>query len=141
MAAKNKHLTNDDTSEGNEIRVLLADLPGALTEYVGQSLQEKPDLRILGYAQGYLELLSAVGRRTDVLLLGADKIDPPPGICSHLLSEFPDLKILVLARDEAAIYWMKLHRQQIGQVSTVDNLLNYIRQAYSLDTQEICPSS
>ena len=115
------------------IRVQLANLPEILAEYIAQLLQQQSDVKLLGRVQGNLKLLLTTGPETDVLVLGAEQVYPPPGICSHLLHEFPHLRIIVLAGDQATVYWFgQLHRK-IGPVPNADKLLTSIRQVYHLD--------
>lgn len=62
------------------------------------------------------------GKGVDVLVLGAARLEPPPGICSHLFNEFPDLKIMVMAtsgdtKGAAKLYWQGLRSRQQGIVA------------------------
>ncbi len=90
---------------------------------------------MVGQVQGTINLLMAVGSGVDVLILGAPQAYPMPGVCSHLLSEYPDLRILVLASmgEAAILYWLGLRRQQLRPLSAAV-LLSGIRHAYALNT-------
>ena len=116
------------------IRVLVANLPVSLFERVMSLAVQQPDIVLVGQVQDPVELLMAVGSGVDVLILGAPQADPMPGICSHLLSEYPDLRILVLAStgEAAILYWLGLRRQQLHPLSAAA-LLSGIRHAYSLN--------
>ncbi len=116
------------------IHVLVANLPGVLSELVMQSLHGQQNIVLEGQVQGQVELLLAVQKTTDVLILGVYALEPPPGICSQLLTEFPHLKILAIqiGSDEWALYWLAMQRQQFQQLSMA-TLAEGVRQAYRLD--------
>ena len=62
---------------------------------------------VVGSPPDALALLLAIKeRRADVVFLTAPDSDDPskaPGICSHLLNEFPKLKIVMVASDKYTI--------------------------------------
>ncbi|GAC1453794.1 MAG: hypothetical protein PVSMB1_02540 [Gemmatimonadaceae bacterium] len=61
-------------------------------------------LDVVASAPDLLELLMIVGeRRPDVVFLMAKDSSKEPGICSHLLSEDPDLKVVIVSTDHYAI--------------------------------------
>jgi hypothetical protein len=99
-----------------------------------QLIQEQPDMRLVGHVQGNVELLLAVTTGVDVLILGASQVDPPPGIISHLLSEFPHLRILVIATTggRACLFWLGLRHRRVDP-ATPAMLLNTVRRAYTLN--------
>src|SRR5690348_473973 len=117
-------MTSSHASEAGPapIRVLIADLPRTLVEVVTRLMEQQPDMALVGQVEGPVDLLLAVRRGVDVVMLGAAQVEPPPGVCSHLLSEHPDLRIVVLAAsgDTAAIYWLGLRRQRLAEVSSTD---------------------
>jgi hypothetical protein len=116
------------------IRVLVANIRGVQFQLIEELIEQQPDMRIVRQVQGQIELLVAIGEGIDVLLLGALRVHPIPGICTHILSEFPELKILVLtsAGSMAMVYWRGLRRHQIRTVSMV-TLPMSIRSAYQLN--------
>lgn len=124
----------DPDREANApIRVLVASLSGILLELITNLLQQQPDMQLVGVVQGQVNiLLAATG--VDVLILGAPQVAPLPGICSHLLSEFPHLKILVVTPngEAARVYWLGLRRQRLGPLSAA-RLVTEIRLAYAVD--------
>ena len=77
------------------IRVLLADMLPIARIAVRQSLSSCAEVHIVADAAiGGMELLVHVRRATpDLVLIGVEQNGLPP-ICSHLLAEFPYLKIL-----------------------------------------------
>src|SRR4051812_37470405 len=99
--------TLDDLSE--PIRVVVANLSGVVLQTLTDQIKEQNDMELTGQAQGTIEVLTYVGENVDVLVLGAEQgyNGGLPGICSHLLTEYPRLKILVISSgpgsgDEAA---------------------------------------
>ena len=51
-----------------------------------------------------MELLVAVKeRQPEVVFLTAQEVEVPPGICGRLLSEFPQLKVVMLSNDKFAV--------------------------------------
>jgi chemotaxis response regulator CheB len=113
------------------IRVLVVNLSGVLSEFVGQLVKEQPDMALVGQIEGNVEALIAARSGVDVVILGAAQLDPPPGICSHLLNEIPHLKILVVSTSEAKAtgYWLGIRRSQFQTVSAI-SLINDIRNLY-----------
>jgi len=125
----NSHRESHGTAS---IHVLIANLTGVVAEMIKQTFQQHPDLELLGSTEGWKEIDAAVAE-TDVLILGADDVYSPPEICLRLLSNHPNLKILVLttATDEAVAYWRALHCDHM-QVTSSQTLIESIRQIYSL---------
>jgi hypothetical protein len=64
-------------------------------------------IEVVGSPLDSLALLLAIKeRRADVVFLAAPDSDDPskaPGICSHLLNEFPHLKIVMVSANQYAI--------------------------------------
>lgn len=115
-------------------RVVVANLTGVLGQRVCRSIGQAPDMVLVGQSTGNLDMLLTITPDTDVLLMGAPDPDLLPGICSHLLNEFPFLKILVLAEtgDTATLYWLGLRREPLTMVSTAA-VLGVIRHARRLN--------
>ncbi len=118
----------------NPIRVLLADLPGVYGEVFHAVLTQEPDMKVIGQAYGNLEILAAGRQNTDVIILGVDQTEAPPGICSHLLNENPTLKILTVSlhnHNHGIGYWLNIQRYQAGPLQT-GNLPYHIRHLFQL---------
>ncbi len=115
----------------DHIRVLLADLPAILVQVIMEKIEQQDDIEVIGRVQDPVELLRAAAE-ADVVLISAPQIDPPPGICSHLLNEYPEVKILVLAdhQDVAMGYWLDIQRRRIEPL-TADDLVAGIRSLFS----------
>src|SRR5690242_520866 len=128
---------SDEPASHDSIRVLLANISGVLSELVIELLDQQPDIRIVGQVQDPVDLLVRAGEGVDVLVLGAAELDPPPGICSHLLLKYPDVRIIVLAAtgEMALLLWLGLRRRRLRVVSG-STLLAFLRRAYSLNPAE-----
>jgi hypothetical protein len=125
---------HDAESRSTIIRVLAANLSAVLIGLAVQLIAQQPDMVLVGQVHGSIDLLVAVGHGVDVLILGAPQVYPMPAICSHLLNEYPDLRILVVTStgEAAMLYWLGLRRQQLSAVSAVA-LISSIRHAYALN--------
>jgi hypothetical protein len=116
------------------IYVLVVNVAGALPDLIVQLIAQQPDMVLVGQALSEIELLLATAMRVDVLVMSAGQTAPLPGICSHLLAEFPDLRILVLADGEqaATLYWLGLRQERLDLVEPTA-LIDGIRQAYRIN--------
>jgi hypothetical protein len=105
------------------IRVALAELPPELHESLEQEVTRRADMRLVpleaGSSMTRMDLLLAVAQGTDVLVLGTPDAAAPPGICDHLVSEFPALMILLVSYsgDLAILYWQGPRRYRVRRVS------------------------
>ena len=82
--------------------VLRIDPP--LVRDVFEHLLTEAGVDVVGSAPNWLELLMIVEeRRPEVVFLMAGDSAEDPGICSHLLSEDPQLKIVIVSTDHYAI--------------------------------------
>ena len=80
------------------IRVLLATLPPLVNGLLTHLIQDQPDMKVVDAVSEPVQLLVAVkDSRADVVVLPLPTSGEMPGICSHLLAEFPDLLILALS--------------------------------------------
>ena len=82
--------------------VLCTDRP--LIRDVMAELLAEAGLDLMAHVPDELSLLISVGQlRPDVVFLAATDPSKEPGICSHLLIEFPRLKIVLLSGEQYAI--------------------------------------
>ncbi len=125
---------SDPSEQAGPIRVLVANMPSVVTQMLSHAMLGQTDLKLVGQVSGNVEVLMALQAGVDIIILGAQDVQPPPGICSHLFSEDPDLRILVLnaSGDLAELYWLGL-RQRSLRIVSMDGVLDTIRQAYQLD--------
>jgi DNA-binding NarL/FixJ family response regulator len=82
--------------------VLRIDPP--LVRDVFEHLLKEAGIDVVASASNWLELLMVVGEcRPEVVFLMAGGSSGEPGICSHLLSENPQLKVVIMSTDHYAI--------------------------------------
>jgi len=119
-------MTTDDPSP---IRILMANLSESLTRLVVEMVAQNLHMKIVGQVQGQLEVLIGAQIGVDMIILGAPKLKPAPGIVSHILNEYPNTKILVLStsEDKGTGYWLGIHRCHI-EYSTADSLRTGIQE-------------
>lgn len=81
------------------LRILLGNSPGTIPESVKESIAAQPDMQIVGDAESPMQILRKVGSCPVEVVVLATVGDEEPGICSHLLSAFPDIIVLCVAAD------------------------------------------
>lgn len=120
------------SDETTSIHVLIANLTGIVAERVEQTVRQQSDIQLLGSVNAGIDV-DAIVAEADVLVFGANDVYSPPEKCLQILSNYPNLKILVLTTtgDEAIAYWQALHCHQI-QITSSDTLIESIRQINSL---------
>jgi hypothetical protein len=99
------------------IRVVLADLPEPLRDGLERDLGQNTHLTVT-IVGDHLELLLAVGEaQADVVVLGMQQGDLP-GIATHLVEEYPHLRILTIRADARRVRVYELLRRlvQIDEV-------------------------
>ena len=102
------------------VRVLLANRPEALRISLATLLQQQSDIEVADTVLDLKELLIAVeDTQADVVVLTLPDSGEIPGICSHLLYEYPQLLILALssARDRACIYRHAITVEPLADIS------------------------
>lgn len=119
------------------IRLVVGNMPEMLLQIVAQAIRGQPDLLLAHEARGNVELLQVARDSIDLVVLGAEAVSPCPGVCSHLLSELPHLKIVVVSNSgaRARSYWLGLRQRQASAAST-DALLAELRRLYQIDAME-----
>jgi DNA-binding NarL/FixJ family response regulator len=104
----------------HSVRVLLANRPEALRISLATLLQQQSDIEVVDTVLDLKELLIAVeDTQADVVVLTLPDSGEIPGICSHLLYEYPQLLILALssARDRACIYRQAITVEPLVDIS------------------------
>jgi DNA-binding NarL/FixJ family response regulator len=113
------------------IRILLAQLQGMLRDVVLQLLDGQADMTVVDDVDDPIDTLLAAGRtHADVVVLGMED-DELPGVASHLLDEYPHLKVLAITPDgrRAFLYELRPELVALGEASP-DLLLQAIRAAF-----------
>lgn len=129
-------MTTSEPPEDQErqIRVLIAHMQGTLAPQIVQHILEQPDMLLVGQIQNQINLLLAIDMGVDVLLMTSSDVIQLPGIGTHLLSEYPHLRIIVIESGQAMamMYWLGLRQRELSVVST-ETLLDDIRYAFVLN--------
>jgi DNA-binding NarL/FixJ family response regulator len=108
------------------IRVLLA-VRAPLREAMREVIAAAGDCEVVGTADAPLDILLTVGAsRADVVVVGAGDNGEPPGVVSHLLDEYPDVRVLCVAADRATVHLLRPVHVQVADISP-RGLLNAIR--------------
>jgi hypothetical protein len=110
------------------IRVLVAHVPMPLEGWLARMALDQDDIVIVAQPRGYVETLLAAQKGVDVVVLGAQEFPRLPGICSHLLGEYPDTRILLLSAsgDRAMLCWTGLHQKEVP-IAPAEALLETLR--------------
>ncbi len=124
-------------SEHPVIRVALGDMPEVLLHMVAQAIHERDDMLLVGEGHDPISILHLMRDGVDVVILGSDTVSECPGICSHLLSEYPHLKIVLLSHREnaARAYWLGL-RQRAVSATTMQALLRGVSHISQIDAMD-----
>jgi DNA-binding NarL/FixJ family response regulator len=102
------------------VKVLLANGPEALPTGLAMLLQQQSDIEVVGTVLDPVNLLVAVGdTQADVVVMALPDSGEMPGICSHLLHEYPQLLILALspARTRACVYRQAIMVEPLADMS------------------------
>jgi hypothetical protein len=122
---------DDAPSRARPIAVLTAGLPQATAPGVERAIRQQGDMVLVDRVAGGMDLLVAAGQGVDIVILGAQQVYPPPGICSHLLNEYPQLKIIVITDDGLGELYRLDIRHDAVEVTPIERLLDNIRRAYT----------
>ena len=106
----------------NKIRVLLANHPMMIPDAIRQLVAEQEDMELVGDCRGPMKILQETGRaKADAVILAHDE-GGDAGLCSQLLSVYPDLSILSLTPDLASVFTQQLcsHRREFTNLQRQD---------------------
>lgn len=102
------------------IRILFSIQPRVLAEIFRRLIEVQEDMEVVGEWLDPVKLLLAVRQEEpDVIILTAPDPSSEPGICSHLLSEHPNLVILAFSpeRECAFVYHMMIGKEPVMDMS------------------------
>jgi len=107
-----------------KIRVLFGGGASSVSEALMKAMAATGDMESLGVAEGSIELLLKVAElRAEAVVLPMRRDETDPGLCSHLLFEYPDLIVVSVSRnlERANVYRRVIIRQtlQDGHGATV----------------------
>lgn len=106
----------------DKIRVLLANHPMMVPDAIRELLGKQEDMELVGDCRGPMKILQETGRtKADAVILAQEGTDEP-GLCSHLLSVYPDLTILSVTPDLTSAFTQQLclHRRDFSPVQRQD---------------------
>jgi DNA-binding NarL/FixJ family response regulator len=88
----------------HKIKVMLASRPRMLSDVIRNIIERQSDMVVVGDVIDPIKLLFAISKiAVDVVIMTPIKANGEPKICSHLLAEYPRLKLLTFsAKGEAA---------------------------------------
>src|ERR1700686_3173318 len=96
------------------VNILLGDIGAAWSQAVRALVGENDQLHIVGQAEAPVDmLLQAKRSNADVVILSQSRHGGEPGICSHLLLEYPNLVVVLVPSDGGpnVVCRMVLHRE------------------------------
>ena len=101
-----------------KIRVLLANHPLMIPDAVRQLVAEQNDMELVGDCRGAMKILQETGRTKADAVIIAQEVTDEPGLCSQLLSVYPDLTILSVTPDLTSAFTQQLcsHRRDFSIV-------------------------
>lgn len=106
-----------------------------LRDVFKQIIAEQPDLEVVGDLDNGVDLLLAASQtRPDIVILGMEDSELP-GVCSHLFSELPHIKLLCVTADgrQLLLYELRPYKILIGNASP-QSLLDAIRGRHQVRT-------
>jgi len=113
-----------------KLRILLANRPRMLREMVRKIIEDEQDMEVVGEVLAPVDLLVAVRETKAHAVILTMRGSEEPGLCSHLLAEYPDLTILGLAFEgqKAFIKQLRPRREEIAD-PTGAKILSALRNA------------
>jgi len=88
-----------------------------IPDVLRQLMEEQEDMELVGDCRGPMHILQETGKtKADAVIL-AHEDTKEPGLCSQLLSVYPDLTILSVAPDLTSAFTQQLCSQRLDIVS------------------------
>lgn len=106
----------------DKIRVLFANHPMMVPEAIRQLVEEQEDMEVVGDCRGPMKILQETGRtKADAVILTQEGGEEP-GLCSQLLSVYPDLTIMSVTGDKRIAFTQQLcsHRRAVNSSESED---------------------
>ncbi|MBD2157868.1 hypothetical protein [Leptolyngbya sp. FACHB-16] len=118
--------------ESSRIRILTANLDGIVAELIAQTIQQQPDIELLGSVKAWSEAQALIHQAT-IFMIGFEDETFSSETCLWLLNDYPHLKIFILRAnsDEGIVYWRALNSEQM-QIVSAQRLIQSIRHLHSL---------
>ena len=105
-----------------------------LLEIMKALVQRQEDMEVVGEILDPIGLLVAVREREADAVILTLKDCEEPGLCSHLVAEYPNLIILSLAADGKTAF-LRPPRREI-KVPSVDSIVDVLRDAIRVKEEE-----
>jgi len=114
-----------------KIKILLASRPKMISDVFRNIIEREPDMMLTGDVIDPIKLLLAVRLApVDAVIVTPLKSNGEPKICSHLLKEHPQLKVVtVSAEGEAACLYQSGEPMQRLEKPCSQSILGAIREA------------
>jgi DNA-binding NarL/FixJ family response regulator len=112
------------------ILILLLKLPSTVRDALKEVLADQADMQVVNELSDPMEVLLAVGQTgADVVILGMED-GKLPGIASHLLDQYPHIKILAISTDGRHLFLYEL-RPELAPIGEMEphRLIHAIRAA------------
>lgn len=85
-------------------RIVLALTSRLLRDCLCSLLAEEPDMEVVGSEADPVDVLITTGRtRAHVVILSCPLLADGPGICTHLLAEYPDVQIIGIPEAQGVV--------------------------------------
>lgn len=115
------------------VKILMVDVPDDLRSLLQDVIQRQQNMLVVGEAFDPIDLLLTVSETdADVVIMGHPQADSMPGICTHLLAEFPILVILIVSTidQRAFLYERKITQEEVSY-TVPEDLIARVNEAYS----------
>ena len=115
------------------VKILMVDVPGSLHHLLQDVIQRQTNMLVVGEAFDPIDLLLTVNETdADVVIMGHPQAESMPGICTHLLTEFPILLILIVSTiDQRAFLYRRKITQEEVSYTIPEDLIARVNEAYS----------
>ncbi len=115
------------------VKILMVNVPSNLRNVLQEGIERQENMLVVGEAFDPIDLLVTVNdTEADVVIMGHPQADRMPGICSHLLAEYPILLILIISTidQRAFLYERKITQEEVSYTIPED-LIARVNEAYS----------
>jgi DNA-binding NarL/FixJ family response regulator len=117
----------------NPVRVLFGALPETVHAALAEAISSQEDIAVVGVASRPTSLLVEAGELDADIVVVAMVDHVPPGVTSHLLDQYPHIRVVAVAPDvrQALVSVMRPHVEPI----TVSSPADLVRALRSLGAQ------
>lgn len=113
-----------------KIRVLVANRPRLMRDLVLATISDQPDMELAKEVTDDTDMVCAAAEcRPDFIIIFAERLDERPSICTELLTQDPQVKILALApeRNLGAFFWTVTDIRSMSLESSEQGILDTLR--------------